>query len=652
MLVSLSRLEVVGLRPRLDDTLAVLQELRVAEVVTLEEGRGLPEEIVDLIARVDAVCALAPEWPVRNAGYDDAEAFDDAVLHTVLDRIEPQVAAILAHQEELRSEGEMLPRYIDALDALTPLVPELSQLDDRQLTNLGLASVALVLDDPDGRIVAELSRQLALLLGRGHLMVTSAATVDGPVGCMLVIRRRNVADVNALLGTERIVQVGVPAAYAGRSLRSTIQAMRERRAGLPDERERLQGELAATIAPVVGSLRATACVLRAREERAEAARHADLTSRTFVLRLWVPADQTEMVERELTQRLDSAVAVERLGGDEPSDDGPVLLRNRPAWQPFQRLVGFLSWPARDGVDPTGLVAVVLPFFFGVMVGDVAYGAALVAISWWIRRRWSAHATVAELGRVLTLGGWWAVLFGVLYGEALGSLGHHLGMPALWFYRGGPEALEPLLLFAVAIGLVHVVLGLVLGLWTAARGHHGRRIAEKTGTLLVLTGLVGLAGVAAAILPATLLLPAAGTLTVGVAVACASQGALGLLLGPLELLGTLGNILSYLRLAAVGLASTYLAEVANQLGAEAPLLLGIVVAAFFHSLNLALAAFSPMIQTLRLHYVEFFTQFHEGGGRLFAPLGGALASGRAAIGEAVPHLATRTKPEPVTAGSPA
>ena len=49
-------------------------------------------------------------------------------------------------------------------------------------------------------------------------------------------------------------------------------------------------------------------------------------------------------------------------------------------------------------------------------------------------------------------------------------------------------------------------------------------------------------------------------------------------------------------------------------------MGIVVAAFFHALNLALASFSPMIQALRLHYVEFFGTFLVGGGRAFTPFG--------------------------------
>ena len=101
-----------------------------------------------------------------------------------------------------------------------------------------------------------------------------------------------------------------------------------------------------------------------------------------------------------------------------------------------------------------------------------------------------------------------------------------------------------------------------------------------------------------------------------------HGALGLITGPLEFMGTLGNVLSYLRLAAVGLASAHLAAVANELGTVGPIWMGVLVAAFFHSLNLALAAFSPTIQALRLHYVEFFGTFLVGGGRAFSPFGQA------------------------------
>lgn len=643
MMVALTQLEVAGLRPRLDDALAALQELRLAEVVTIVDPGETPPDLADLIARVDAVCALSDQ-PVTGT------VLADTVLRATLDRLEPQVAKLLAEEEELRGEADALPRSIDALDALQPLVPELGRLNDRQLANLGLASMALVLDDPDLRVVRELSRQLAELLGRGHLLVTSATTPGSPVGCLLVLRRGDLPDVHALLGTERVVEVGVPAAYAGKSLRATVEAMCERLSALPGEREHVRSQLVATVKPVAGSLHATAAALRARAERAVAADQADLSSRTFFLRLWVPTRRTALVEQALADRLGPAVAVERVATRGSAEDRPVLLWNRPGWRPFQQLVGFLSWPARNGLDPTGLMAMVLPIFFGVMVGDVVYGALLVAVAVWLRSRWPKNSTIGEVGGVLALGGGWTVLFGLLYGEALGSLGHSIGMPALWFYRGGPTALQPLLLFSLAIGLVHVVLGLLLGVWTAARGHHRRHMASKAGTLLVLAGLFGLAGVVAAGFPHSLLTPSVAGLIVGIVVACVSQGALGLLLGPLELLGILGNVLSYLRLAAVGLASTYLAEVANQLGARGPLLLGLVVATLFHALNLALAAFSPMIQALRLHYVEFFGQFHEGGGRFFAPLGGSVAPDNELDRAPALPTADPTTPQPVPAGS--
>jgi V/A-type H+-transporting ATPase subunit I len=61
-------------------------------------------------------------------------------------------------------------------------------------------------------------------------------------------------------------------------------------------------------------------------------------------------------------------------------------------------------------------------------------------------------------------------------------------------------------------------------------------------------------------------------------------------------------------------------VANELGARAPLWIGILIGLLFHALNLALGAFSPTIQALRLHYVEHFGKFHEGGGTEFFPFG--------------------------------
>ena len=88
---------------------------------------------------------------------------------------------------------------------------------------------------------------------------------------------------------------------------------------------------------------------------------------------------------------------------------------------------------------------------------------------------------------------------------------------------------------------------------------------------------------------------------------------------MEFIGLMGNILSYLRIAAIGLASVYLAQVANQMaGKLGNLVLGALVAVLIHALNLVMGAFSPTIHSLRLHYVEFFRKFYQGGGRPYEP----------------------------------
>jgi V/A-type H+-transporting ATPase subunit I len=259
----------------------------------------------------------------------------------------------------------------------------------------------------------------------------------------------------------------------------------------------------------------------------------------------------------------------------------------------------------------------LPLFFGIMLGDVIYGLIIVMIALWARHRF--RGMPRDLSRVLLLGGAWAVVWGVVYGEYLGDLGWRLfGVEPLWIDR--EEAIGPLLLFSLAIGAVHILLGLVIGIWESARDRDAHQAGERIGVLVALAALFVIAAVAADALPEGLRTPAVAALLVGLVILIWAGGRMGLLTGPLAMIGAVGNVLSYLRIAAIGMASVYLARIANELGASAPLLLGVVVAALFHALNLALGMFSPTIQALRLHYVEFFDKFFQGGGEPYRPFG--------------------------------
>lgn len=85
------------------------------------------------------------------------------------------------------------------------------------------------------------------------------------------------------------------------------------------------------------------------------------------------------------------------------------------------------------------------------------------------------------------------------------------------------------------------------------------------------------------------------------------------------LHNLVNVLSYLRLMGIGVASAALAFAANKLGGMAGnVFVGIVIAATLHGINIVFGVLSPTIQALRLHYVEFFENFFAPGGRPYKP----------------------------------
>lgn len=630
MLVAMTKVQIVGRKREVEPILGRLYGLGLLELESAldESALGLApfpgdderaergREQALLLARLDGLLSLAGDVPSAVPATDAASSADLArELQTLTPLVEPLVSQI----EALRTECAVLPRYIEPLHRLLPLVPELAELDESEIEALQLQAIALVLNTGDETIVDVLREALRTDLGDRFVLVAARVDSDA-IGCVLVTPRSAARGVQDVLGRERVRPLPLPTRYENLSFRGAVEAMEARLREIPAELEHAEEKLHDLLQPRAAAWRSARTQLVGEMEQLEAVAQAGVTERAFVIVGWTPSERVPELRAELERAAGGELALEELP---PSDvEPPVLMRNRPLARPFEFLVRFLDLPRSGTLDPTMLMALFLPVMVGVMVGDLVYGAVLLVIALYVRRRFAGDsAAIRDLTRVFLTGSLWAMVFGALYGEALGDVGHKLGLPALWVYRGGPDAVTTLLVFALSLGVAHVVLGQLLGIRQSSIARRRVELVNRSGSLLALVGVLVLAGVAADRVPGGVLaVLAGGGVAVGLVLLMVGRGALGLVMGPLEFVGTLGNVLSYLRLAAVGLASTYLAMVANELSVIIPIWLGVFIGLFFHALNVGLASFSPMIQALRLHYVEFFSKFYEAGGKPFRPFG--------------------------------
>jgi V/A-type H+/Na+-transporting ATPase subunit I len=632
MLVPMTKVQIVGRKRHVEPVLDRLYRTGLLELVSALEEPALElapfpgeNERVErsheqhlMLAQLEGLLTLAGDSAVSMPTVEAVSSDDvSRELKTLMPLVDPLAARI----DDLRTELAILPRYIEPLRRLLPLVPELAELDESEIQALQLNAVALVLNTTEETVVDVLREALRTELGDRFVLVSVRVDPDA-IGCVIVTPASAAEGVQAVLGRERVRPVPLPAEYENLSFRGAVTAMENRLREIPAELDRAQIDLHTLLTPRTAAWRAARQRLLGHIQQLEAVTQAGATGRAFVILGWTPRERLPELRLELERAVGGELALDEL--PTPSEaEPPVLMRNRRLARPFEFLVRFLDLPRAGTLDPTVLMALFLPLMVGVMVGDVVYGTLLLVIALVVRRRFAGDsAAVRDLSRVFVAGALWAIVFGVLFGEALGDVGHKLGLPAPWFYRGGAHAVQPLLLFSLALGAAHVVLGQLLGLWQSANARRTVELVNRFGSLLALGGVVTLAGVAANRVPGGMLasLFAGGVVALGLVLLIAGRGALGFVMGPLELVGTLGNVLSYLRLAAVGLASTYLAMIANELSVIGPIWLGVFAGLFFHALNLALASFSPMIQALRLHYVEFFSKFYEGGGKPFRPFG--------------------------------
>ncbi len=323
------------------------------------------------------------------------------------------------------------------------------------------------------------------------------------------------------------------------------------------------------------------------------------------------------------------------------DEVPVLLKNNKLVQPFEMVTALYALPVyKSPIDPNPFIAPFFFIYFGLMMGDVAYGIIIALVSYFIMRKSRPReGTMKKLLGVGILGGIstaiWGVLFGSIFGNFIPTVtemftGTAIVPPPLMF---DPLA-NPLGLFglSLAFGVVQIVLGMILSMYQKCKfGKPIDAVLDEGLWLLIFIGLgvVGIElmlGVTMPIANLGLYIALAGAVLILLTKGRNEKGLKKITAGLGELYGVTGylaDVLSYSRLLALGLATAVIAQVMNTMGTLAGatipgIILLVVVFVIGHVFNVAINILGTFVHTSRLQFIEFFGKFYMPGGKPFKP----------------------------------
>jgi V/A-type H+-transporting ATPase subunit I len=624
MILPMIRARLLGPRDELDAVLAAVQDIgllqlseprpsgalrpvepRPQEARDARRLRGLLRDVDALAAGFDAPSSHAPPPPAPSL----------ATWLRQFRRARRDVDRMEARRRALEEERAGTARLLEFIRAFRGLLPS----GDGTRTH----GYHLVLRGQDTGVVSRLREGLAQAIGDQFVLETAPLST-GELAAILLVPPTDAVRVERLLAQAGVHELPMPEGSGGRTLGQLSPTLTARRDALDAELEALDRErsaLTVELGPQLGGVRAAVedrlLGIAAREKAAA-------TPRSFVVEGWIPAAGFPRLSQSLAARFGGRVVIESVAREDwEGDAAPVVLQNPRLFRPFETITRMVPLPAYGTIDPTPFVAVFFPMFFGLILGDIGYGLVLALLALWLRHGGAPGSTRRAVAEVLGAGAAFAVAFGIAFGEFFGDLG------ARWF------GLRPLLLdrehsllaflgLAVAIGAVHIVLGLALGVVNASRGHPRQAVGKGASLVMVLLIVVVLLA-ALEVLPHGFLTPAVIGLLALFPVLVLAEG----IIAPIEFLSTLSNILSYARIMALGTASVMMAVVANELaGSVGSVLVGVLFALLFHLVNFALGIFAPTIHGLRLHYVEFFGKFHSPGGQAYRPFAHWRPSGHA------------------------
>jgi len=349
------------------------------------------------------------------------------------------------------------------------------------------------------------------------------------------------------------------------------------------------------------------------------------TENTVMLEAWTPLKDCEKAEKIIRSASKGHCVIEREKPASDDDDVPTLLENPRFAKPFETLMEMYSPPKYNEYDPTVFMALIFPFFFGFCLTDAFYGIIDAIVGYILYRGpGKVNSFMRSFGIIFIACGAWAFILGMVTNGFLGDFFPrflHVNLPTVIPLIDAFKEPQNVLLMALIAGVLHINFGLIVGARNNIKmGNIREAMGSQIVWIILELGILLLAiGWLFHLFP--LMMAGGGIAVLGVLLLVYYNGLFGLM----DASGFLGTILSYSRLLALCLSTGGMAITVNIVtGICANLIpvigvaLAPIVFVFGHIANDTFQSLGAFIHSLRLHYVEFFSQFFMGGERGFNP----------------------------------
>jgi len=623
MIVRMSKVEIVGPKDLLQESIVLLRSAGIFQIEPAAVGFIEKEDqehirsfsldektaverlyLEDLRLKIEELFSFLPAVLVRESYIDPA-----SIAHTIAGTVERhtgQTRGLSEQRDVLQKERSELERYAIFLGGLSTLMTSATDAPD-------LDFIGLTIKEPE--MVPRLREVLSRITDWKFEFQTEPAEDGTLVGLITV--EKSIADrVKKTLSDEHVPELTFPASFGTLSFPQKIAYVKERTARVSAEIDRLQEDLlrfARRWTPLYKSVREW---IDDRLALLKTTASAYETRMCFFIHGWMPSRDMERLRKLMEKAFSTKIVVEEKEmREEDLERVPIVLKNPAYFRPFELMTSLLPLPAYTSYDPTPFIGIFFPIFFGIILGDAGYGMVLVLLTLYLKKRFKKNKAVHDGATILFIASLYSIVFGVLFGEFFGDLPEryfHL-QPLLVERR---TAIVPMLLFSLAIGVAHIVFGLLLGAINAFQRHVKREGMFKVLSIVIIFCIMTILASLTGTIPLVFTRPVVLIILFLTPLLFFAGG----VLAPLEFLKSIGNIISYVRITAIGMTSVLLAYTANELGGlTGDVVTGVIIAGLIHILNIVLGVFSPTIHSLRLHYVEFFSKFIEHGGRKFEPL---------------------------------